>query len=704
MLEQKSFIGTLHVRGAERNDPALRLAISNQLSGADLKPPGLPPSGVLVVRKLADPLPGSFTIQPGSGRPDPEWERAVRRQLEDSFANAARPVGGKLPGNAEAIVFSDQAELLACLVSDIASGEAWQRWWWKAILKQIPLSFGPSACIRELLCERAMYLPTVAGHLAAWNQAEILFKNLQSQDSMTVLQALLTVHGFTELKAEIEKASTGLPGFIRDSDSSSQVRSTAGDRIESPVQTVFAGSEKPARPYHELSRSIPLTTFWQRYLPSLRFPAALRKEQLLLFGLSLSIFRIPQFIRSQEFQNEVIEWWQSPDNCVRGMRQHAHDQESSRVKHDARRHRSAASIKRRQAISPHEDRADAGQHDQPEGRFVTKDRQSKQSRGSVGAETDVKTVTAKESKNPQENKRGSLIVQGASEPSTIQAEADTAVSDIESVAEQPVSSLTGDFVHTRLGGVLYLINLMSQLNLPECFEQDWNLGSQLGRWAFLELLAHSLVGQAHVDDPLWKAFAELDQRPFKEPPGKYFTGASSYRMPLIWFEQMRSGEETFHWASSRGGIRLWSSQRHLLVEAPRCGKDPQAQAQAELQHFIKEEKYLLSRKAYSKAPLVHPAWLEKAGVSKDLTRWFTLTLPFVQRYLYSLLSTSDNVSGKRDQLKNLLLCPGKLYVTATHVDFVTDINNISISARMSGLDQNPGWLPEYGRVVLFHFE
>jgi hypothetical protein len=42
-------------------------------------------------------------------------------------------------------------------------------------------------------------------------------------------------------------------------------------------------------------------------------------------------------------------------------------------------------------------------------------------------------------------------------------------------------------------------------------------------------------------------------------------------------------------------------------------------------------------------------------------------------------------------------------VTATHVDLVMPMNEISVPVRLAGLDANPGWVPELGRVVTFHF-
>lgn len=48
--------------------------------------------------------------------------------------------------------------------------------------------------------------------------------------------------------------------------------------------------------------------------------------------------------------------------------------------------------------------------------------------------------------------------------------------------------------------------------------------------------------------------------------------------------------------------------------------------------------------------------------------------------------------------------PGHVVVSRTHVDVVLGLDQIDLRARACGLDQDPGWVPELGRIVLFHFE
>ncbi|WP_420125854.1 hypothetical protein, partial [Longimicrobium sp.] len=66
---------------------ARRAQVRRLLSAAELEPPGLPPSSVLVVRALS--APGRLAPRPGDVRPPPEWERAVRSALADAWRGAA---------------------------------------------------------------------------------------------------------------------------------------------------------------------------------------------------------------------------------------------------------------------------------------------------------------------------------------------------------------------------------------------------------------------------------------------------------------------------------------------------------------------------------------------------------------------------------------------------------------------------------------
>ncbi|MEU9455115.1 hypothetical protein [Streptomyces sp. NPDC048277] len=48
--------------------------------------------------------------------------------------------------------------------------------------------------------------------------------------------------------------------------------------------------------------------------------------------------------------------------------------------------------------------------------------------------------------------------------------------------------------------------------------------------------------------------------------------------------------------------------------------------------------------------------------------------------------------------------PGTLVIGRTHVDVLLGLEQIDLTARSSGLDQDPGWVPALGRIIAFHFD
>jgi hypothetical protein len=47
---------------------------------------------------------------------------------------------------------------------------------------------------------------------------------------------------------------------------------------------------------------------------------------------------------------------------------------------------------------------------------------------------------------------------------------------------------------------------------------------------------------------------------------------------------------------------------------------------------------------------------------------------------------------------------GRIAVTPAHVEVSFSLETHPIEIRMAGLDRDPGWIPEAGRHVAFHFD
>jgi len=116
--------------GAAEEATLLRLRLAHALARCDLQPAVMPPSALLFIRRLADPLPGALGTAPGSVA-SPAWERAGRAALATAWRQAARPARGPVPADSPAVAFSDEAEWLAWLLGALAGNAAAPAWWWR---------------------------------------------------------------------------------------------------------------------------------------------------------------------------------------------------------------------------------------------------------------------------------------------------------------------------------------------------------------------------------------------------------------------------------------------------------------------------------------------------------------------------------------------------------------------------------------------
>ncbi|MEI2692755.1 MAG: hypothetical protein V9H69_24745 [Anaerolineae bacterium] len=243
-----------------------------------------------------------------------------------------------------------------------------------------------------------------------------------------------------------------------------------------------------------------------------------------------------------------------------------------------------------------------------------------------------------------------LTVIGARQQEPMVGDRPALASDATPGASQARVPDFADGVPTGLGGVLFLINVMQQLDLPACFEPDWRLASQVGPWGVLELLARGLLAERGdlAGDPLWAALALLDDRTPGEPVGAAVTGPAAVSIPAAW--------------------AFW------------LDADPVAGQPVE---------------RIDGTPLNGPLL---RGVSRAMRRWLAVVTPLLRRMVYRALG------GEVDLAAGLLLRRGQLYVTSSHVDLVMPLNSVSLPVRLAGLDFNPGWLPAFGRIVQFHYQ
>jgi hypothetical protein len=131
-----------------------------------------------------------------------------------------------------------------------------------------------------------------------------------------------------------------------------------------------------------------------------------------------------------------------------------------------------------------------------------------------------------------------------------------------------------------------------------------------------------------------------------------------------------------------------------------CGASPGvAQASREAQLWGLHE--APPRARFGDAPVAALSGPLITGIDHALRHWLSLAVPFIRLRLAYALGTYPPVESLREAL---LARAGRLYVTATHVDLVMELEAVSLPVRLAGLDRSPGWLGEFGRAILFHFE
>ena len=504
-------IARARISGVRSADRALatRLAVAGMLAGADLRPPGLPPSAVLIVNRLALPIDRRLPVRPG-GRLDPVWERAARDAMGDLYRHAVRPLDDTPPTGCPAVLFRDEAELLACLALDISRGRAAERWWWRAYA----IRWGnlTPEILAPLLAESPRSVPAALRILVERDAAAAVLQHLSPAEATTLLRVICDVFDAPQPELTLSRFTSSEP---------SPVLSGAASRTADP------GSDAPP---------------WLPYAPSgVRF-TGLSPESACLLGVALTLAHSPSVAQSSAFTQAVERWWQvetvarrtstgpaqpAAAQPVRGARQTSL---SSTPQHD-HQSTSMGCPKRLSALV-----------DRPRAR-------SSVPRLPVFEGSTTSAALPISEELPTSRKVGNSDAPDDSHRSVHDAPVSTQ-------ADEPAEWLDG--IATELGGVLFLINLMQRLDLPNYFEADWQLASQVGPWGTLELLARGLLSGLPEEMPtfpdvgisdlsadlLWTALAAIDGRRAGELPNGAVTQPASLTIPVGWLRWLEPGAAT----------------------------------------------------------------------------------------------------------------------------------------------------------------
>lgn len=145
--------------------PGARRFAENELRTARA-PSRLASDAVLCIQRMC--------IQPNSAD--------LEAEMADAMHSAARPAREPVPAGGNAVLFADQAELLACLARDWCRGEAAACWWWRTLFPKREIA----AVVREAWLANVSAVP---GALARIESAGLAarFLGMLSQDDLALL-------------------------------------------------------------------------------------------------------------------------------------------------------------------------------------------------------------------------------------------------------------------------------------------------------------------------------------------------------------------------------------------------------------------------------------------------------------------------------------------------------------------------------------
>jgi hypothetical protein len=710
---ERDRIGRLTVRASAPSAGA-RLALAAAFDRTELRPTGFPPSAVLIVRHMDDPLPRRLAAQPHPGGPGADWERAARDSIANFYRNAARPSRGTVGADATAVLFADEAELLAALAFDLATGRIGEQWWWRSYRRTLRQE--PSA-LATLLNHRAVWVPAALAELARQDRAGVVVSALQRNEALAVLRVVAAEHGMPAIGALLSPPQS-FAGASADRD---EPPAWAGRTDKYAPASRSAGARRTRALPGEVAGRNSAVPPWEPVLSAGFVPPTLGAAKAALLGVALVLHRRREVGRSTAFSMALRRWWQVTD--------------PPRATPPAPPERKAVLVPSPQAVAPASQSGVAdlpkkpqaaqpgiGKPKQPAASVPPADDRSTPDTPTrpppVGASrppsASVGPLTTRAGEMPHDADVLEPLLQ-APPAAAVTVARDPAVPEIESAevtgvitseaSEAPALSdsaamyaateaewrleLEGG-VETALGGILFLINAMCSLDLPECFEEGWRLASSVGAWGLLEGLARTLFDRAALlpNDPIWAALAMLSGR----GRVRLGTGAPrgvSYHLPESWAAQLPSDDSApAAWAARHNRLRLWSRGGFMLSDEPASGDGsadgpyPQARRQA--------------RRPFGDAPLA----IVDDAIASGFRRWLSFAVPFLRVRLERALRLDPAETVSRALLRRR----GQLYVTATHVDLVMSLDQVSLPARKAGLDRSPGWLGAFGRVVLFHFE
>ncbi len=254
-------------------DPlSARLRAGMMLAASDLHPASLAPSAILCIRRLIGPAPNPLPLGGDRVLPPAEWARQVAQTLERLILRAVRPARGPVSDDAEAVLFADRSEWLACLALDWLDGRLAHRWWWRDLARSMDLT----RSVASAWLDAPTAVPASLALLANARRAGAFASSLPDSVCRQLTTRMVDQFGLVHI-----------------------TKALAVDSLNTAAPPALPSDDPPRR----------INPSWSLWLSSEQ-PARLSIEAHTLLAIGLTIRHRPTTARAPSFAAEFIHWRQ----------------------------------------------------------------------------------------------------------------------------------------------------------------------------------------------------------------------------------------------------------------------------------------------------------------------------------------------------------------------------------------------------------
>ncbi len=701
MLSFEASPDTLQIRHVRVNGAAdgLRTRLRFEAALADISSAslGLPPGALLIVKRVAP----TARLRLARSVADEGFGQVVRTELKHNAKQASRPWLNSETSGAEAVLFADESELMACLLRDWLRGTLASHWWWQSVLGGLPVS----EWWRRAVLPRGELLPAVLSQLATQKLAVVWIVRLHEAEVSLAIQSVVVAHSIPSLSAWLQT-----PPLLQTSLS----EAAAYQHVVTLIPELQTNTLTIAqRRLLALALGLQRAAVWTRsseFLSAVQAVEAvsetcevLKTSQVLECNDTVSQLQTFPFVLSGESVEQSKNEWQNPEpdvkpsmlrpfDCSTGSQLMAQHERLNSVSKTSEETQTCEVLKTSQVLERNngitQERATDCQPYQNDEAFP-----DKQTLESIAHSTlpDLvnKTCEVLEtsqvlevSEHNESYATDCLLLDSAETPLSV---------DSTTSANNEMASLCLQGISTQFGGIFYLLNVALALELYGDFTQPRATGIGLSPWDWLALIGRAWFGSAFEQDSVWRLLAELAGRSSRQSLGGDFLPPDSWVMPVDWF--LPWGDvDVLNVTIQRNRLQLWHTAGFVITDVERETKNtPLAQARNLcLQHEKLGEVRLV--RVYRQ--------LQKTNSRSKLRRWLNWQLLYLHARLKRALHDDTP-----DALARLVCChAATLYCTATTLDVYLSLNTLPIELRIAGLDRNPGWIPTAGRTIAFHFQ